>query len=891
MLSFERSGVRWVLAAAVLAVIVVSSVSAGLLGVGALPFVVPEKVPTSSNNVLLNPSSWSLLTVPCPWNETWCVNGDPPLHKYRILVDLGHAERVKIDGIVSTNLDKSSNSRVFDWQDWAKDMRAQGYEVNVLTKKPVTASDLINADLYIVAQPDKGKNGPVYFTAEEKEAIACFVLRGNTLLVMAQQFMGGKDQTTYNGDMKTTYASADVVNDLLEGIHVEGRFTGGKMSGDVLDLMDSKNAGTQVFSGKLPDIWLPAGNLKPEMKSSTFAYFHGLSVEPGTTSWLVRADSTTFTSPKNTKFSPVVQPEGSLPVAIGVNGLGCGKVYLYGDPSAWQKESYIGKVYSNTKYHEQEAARVLVSRMLSFNRTCEPCEEQARAQATQPVPTVTTRVTPYRPFDTPIPTPTVTRTRTRTPTPTPTVTPTVTPFGNCDTCIQGCNDNYQGTDPLSMSNRMNCLNYCYSGGGAILGMVGSAKCQYCWDLASASGATGSAAIDAYSQCLIDYDCTCPPVDCNTCLGACTTDACRAQCRNPDGSACSSTTTGDCNTCIDDCNTQGLTGDALKTCFSGCGEGLCDTAWTNCNTPAFANVVTTGNFRWVADDGTSAEMASVKKDTERFVGGDTVVTVSPGTCYAMAMQTSGCECSDLTFCASRCPVGQTEVVNADGTYHCVSGTLADDASCSKMCASSAGAVDECGTCRCNARTVASCTDADCPEGMTGTLVNGNCICTGTSLVNPGGTTTQSACLDCYRACIESSSTGAKDFTHLYGNAQVPEEVKTSEMVINTCQKNCDTQFKTTLASCACANTQCEEGETAVPTSDLSCNCVQTLTTSGTTIDLAALQNQWTEHREGTPVSPSGGATGGSGQNCHQECLGWCYTKYPPYCCEGWRTVCT
>ena len=78
----------------------------------------------------------------------------------------------------------------------------------------------------------------------------------------------------------------------------EGRFTEGKVSGDVLDLMDSKNGGTQVFSGKVPDIWLPAGNLKPEMKSATFAYFHGLSVEPGTTGWLVRADSTTFTSPK-----------------------------------------------------------------------------------------------------------------------------------------------------------------------------------------------------------------------------------------------------------------------------------------------------------------------------------------------------------------------------------------------------------------------------------------------------------------------------------------------------------------------------------------------------------------------------------------------------------------
>src|SRR5690606_30918871 len=101
---------------------------------------------------------------------------------------------------------------------------------------------------------------------------------------------------------------------------------------------------------------------------------------------LVRSDSTSFTSPKNPKYSPVVQAAGSRPIAIGLNGLGCGRVYLYGDPSAWQKETSFGKVYTEPKYHEQDAARVLVARMLSFNRTCEPC--QAKEQPTQAQQTV-----------------------------------------------------------------------------------------------------------------------------------------------------------------------------------------------------------------------------------------------------------------------------------------------------------------------------------------------------------------------------------------------------------------------------------------------------------------------------------------------------------------------
>jgi hypothetical protein len=729
--------------------------------------------------------------------------------------------------------------------------------------------------------------------------------------------------------MKTTYASADVVNDLLEGIHVEGRFTEGKVSGDVLDLMDSKNAGTQVFSGKPPDIWLPAGNLKPEMKSGTFAYFHGLSVEPGTTGWLVRGDSTTFTSPKNTKYSPVVQPEGSLPVAIGVNGLGCGRVYLYGDPSAWQKESYIGKVYSETKYHEQEAARVLVSRMLSFNRTCEPCEQQAAAQATQPVPTVTTTrprtiMTPSESGDCTSCIEECKSTVTGStesdaikmikcinqcpgvdlsgfstaqgvkicrscahenfpsgsnPNPSDPLGGYATCIeqngcscpsssGTCDTCIQQCNDNYQGTDENSMSNRMNCLNDCYLG-GSVLGLLlkNEGRCQYCWNQASATGATGSAAIDAYSQCLMDQDCTCPSLP----------------------------RTGDCNTCIDDCNNQGLSGNALKTCFSGCGEGLCGIAWTTCNDPANSNVKASGNFQWKTSDSVSTEMATVKKGTEGGTSSSATSVMTPGTCYALAMEASDCTCKDLTFCANKCPVGQTEVFGADGTSWCVTGTL-DAAACNQQCPSPAsGSLDSCGVCRCMETFVSeACSQDDCPEGTTAGMVdgvcmctrsvlsectsancvagmtasldaNGNCICTGSMLANPGGTTTQPSCLDCYKNCTQGSSTGTSStgtnkFSKLSG-AKVLNGVKETEMVFNTCQKTCDSMFKTTIVSCACANTQCGEDETPFPQADLSCTCMPKTQIGAlpTGIDLSSLSSMWNAHYEGTPVSTGTGST--------------------------------
>ena len=233
----------------------------------------------------------------------------------------------------------------------------------------------------------------------------------------------------------------------------------------------------------------------------------------------------------------------------------------------------------------------------------------------------------------------------------------------------------------------------------------------------------------------------------------------------------------------------------------------------------------------------------------------------------------------------CFQGQSEVIDANGNSKWVSGTLTD-ASCSEICTTSSGVVDECGICRCKERMVASCTDANCAEGMTASLdANGNCICARPNGVNPAGPT-QSACLGCYIDCIESMASGSTSlsskFSPLTSTAKVKNS-KTDEMVANTCQRTCDNTYKTNVYTCACANTQCGTDETPSLQADLSCKCVPKtqLPIISTGIDLAALSSQWSEHHEGTPTNPSVGSSS-TGCTCSP---GWynCGSNGACVCC--------
>lgn len=128
-----------------------------------------------------------LLSCPVPAGTTSTVYDQDKT----ILVDLSHAERVMVDGAVAPDLDRSQNNRVLNWQDWANDMRGQGYDVRTLTDGPVTAEKLAGTCLFIIAEPDMGKNGIAYFTADEAKAIAEYVDSGHALLLMGHTFLGG----------------------------------------------------------------------------------------------------------------------------------------------------------------------------------------------------------------------------------------------------------------------------------------------------------------------------------------------------------------------------------------------------------------------------------------------------------------------------------------------------------------------------------------------------------------------------------------------------------------------------------------------------------------------------------------------------------------------------
>ena len=163
---------------------------------------------------------------------------------------------------------------------------------------------------------------------------------------------------------------------------------------------------------------------------------------------------------------------------------------------------------------------------------------------------------------------------------------------------------------------------------------------------------------------------------------------------------------------------------------------------------------------------------------------------------------------------------------------------------------------------------------CGPRQTPSLVNGICTCQGMGSSSSVPANPQSSgCLDCYRNCTASSTTQKGSVTVIG---------KTREALTNTCQKSCDAKFKTTLASCVCGNTQCGEDETATPKSDLTCQCVKTLTTgTGTTsTGFPDYSSQWSEHNEGTPA--------GTGQTCTPKCVAW---SIDPVKCAKYEQVCS
>jgi len=277
----------------------------------------------------------------------------------RVLVDLTHAERISIDGIVSPNLDTSNNGRILNWTDWANYIRGHGYVVDVLTEGPISTEKLAGYDVLIIAEPDVTTSGPAYFTTEENEAIKSFVENGGGLLLMGTQLVGGSSPGEFMEDYDTVYHYPEILNALLENLSVGMRFAEGMIDGDPYDVMVEDDILDRV-GGPKGNIWIDTGDkTHPIWDNVTrFAYWHGCSIDVTDSSIDIVAtgDDDTYTTVKNADYDPVVKPPGSYPVAIAATEYGSGKIVAYGDAGCWQGQTPFGPVFTDPNYHEQEIA-------------------------------------------------------------------------------------------------------------------------------------------------------------------------------------------------------------------------------------------------------------------------------------------------------------------------------------------------------------------------------------------------------------------------------------------------------------------------------------------------------------------------------------------------------
>jgi hypothetical protein len=204
--------------------------------------------------------------------------------------------------------------------------------------------------------------------------------------------------------------------------------------------------------------------------------------------------------------------------------------------------------------------------MLSFNRTCEPC--QAKEQPTQAQQTVK-----------PTPTPKVTR---------GTTTTTKT---SCSACIDTCNQNTEhGKLPNQSSEQFACYaNQCGVKGDAVFeedGLPYCIDCEYyaeeaAWKVVKDEKPPYDGYMDAYSSiysdCVKMNACSCGSnegwiEDCKDCINRCSSGdtACLSKCKDNSGKACMSIETfaDSCSTCQSNCGTDE---NCLKNCKDAAGK--------------------------------------------------------------------------------------------------------------------------------------------------------------------------------------------------------------------------------------------------------------------------------------------------------------------------------
>ncbi len=464
-----------------------------------------------------------------PCTPRWQVVGTDIEHQKRILIDLTHEERIKVDGVTSS-VDQKKNPRIFDWQAWADDIRSQGYTINLLTAGPISDTSLLNYDLLIIAEPDSLAGGPAYFSNDEVQAIDRFVHRGNGLLLMGQQFMGGQSKEQYIADYKGGYVYDLVENKLISDLELPMRFVSGKTKGDYHDLMVTDNPSTMV-EGAMADIWIGPDLLSPSA-GTKFAAFHANSINPNGAEEIARGDDTVYTTPKNTKFSPVLKPKGSHPVLIASVHPDCGIVVVHGDPSAWQTKNYKGDIYLNPLYNEQPVAKALIEALTSTGNAC----ANQVASDCEPTDSVTTTITPR----------------------------------NCDDCISRCNNQ------VSTDQGYECRKECSVQFETSCGQ--SSSCTPCQKVCSVSGTTGEC-----SDCVAQYCGNTNTNDyCTNCANTCNNDptCIRQSCPN-----CVGIESG-CQNCSIVCNGVSNPQSCISQCkyqnrINNCVQINCSQCWNGC----------------------------------------------------------------------------------------------------------------------------------------------------------------------------------------------------------------------------------------------------------------------------------------------------------------------
>ncbi|GEM_PF-1070671 len=514
-------------------------------------------------------------TDPCA--PAWTIIGEEIGNSRTILVDLSHGERIRIDNATSSYLNFTKNPRVFDWQAWAEDMRAHGYTVKLIRTRPITETTLLNSDLLIIAEPDSDASGPLYFTKDEAAVIGNYVRRGNGLLLMGQQFMGGETVQQYISDYKGTYVYDIILNTLLSDLNLPMRFTNGKTGSDPHDLMVSTDAATMV-QGSIADIWIGTGTIFTS-PSIHFAAFHANSIIPNGASEIAKGDKNVYTTPKNLKFSPVLKPKGSMPVLIAASSLECGYVIIYGDPSSWQTRNYKGEIFRNSLYQEQVVAHEIIKALTDLRQICGytvPAGCLAVNNTTQ------VNVTPS------VTTPRVTR-----------VTPITTRPG-CEDCLSQCRR------IINPAERPICFASCSRTYGEECTFQTQQTCPPCITPCSnpSTAAECTACFEQYcsepetptcttcaTDCNFDMDCmqqTCPncigTMTCNTCIGYCHNDP---ECMRSICAECIQETTDNCEDCPTICADASDIYACEKNCdnenrLNDCPQDSCGDCWNTCS---------------------------------------------------------------------------------------------------------------------------------------------------------------------------------------------------------------------------------------------------------------------------------------------------------------------